>query len=128
MNSSGEGISGEVVPDMPHDMLPQPTCPLQAAMPAPFASWALPALLACMVAATLQLPAAHGRTLTQAAPVAPSELAQVESWTWRITAEVAAPDCFERPVLLVNGEAQPKLEVTQGNILEVRLLLGMNIM
>lgn len=32
---------------------------------------------------------------------------------------VAAPDCFERPVVVVNGQVQPRLEVTQGNILEV---------
>ncbi len=40
---------------------------------------------------------------------------------WRVTVGVAAPDCFERPVLLVNGQLHPTLEVTQGSILEVRI-------
>ncbi len=39
--------------------------------------------------------------------------------TFRATYETAAPDCFERPVILVNGQLSPKLEVTQGDILEV---------
>lgn len=43
----------------------------------------------------------------------------VKKVTWRATYQVAAPDCWERPVILVNGELSPKLEVTQGDILEV---------
>ena len=39
---------------------------------------------------------------------------------WRVTAQVLAPDCFERPVFVVNGELSPLLEVTQGDLLEVR--------
>lgn len=45
--------------------------------------------------------------------------AAVERYEWRVTVSVAAPDCFERPVVMVNGQVQPRLEVTQGNILEV---------
>ncbi|KAL4433040.1 hypothetical protein ABPG77_006467 [Micractinium sp. CCAP 211/92] len=42
--------------------------------------------------------------------------------TFRATYETAAPDCFERPVILVNGQLSPKLEVTQGDILELTLI------
>jgi hypothetical protein len=38
---------------------------------------------------------------------------------WRITLANVAPDCFERPALLVNGKLSPTIEVTQGDILEV---------
>jgi len=47
--------------------------------------------------------------------VAPS----VKRVTWKVTYDVAAPDCWERPVILVNGELSPTLEVEQGQILEV---------
>lgn len=38
-----------------------------------------------------------------------------------VTLSVAAPDCWERTVLLVNGELSPTLEVVQGEELQVRL-------
>lgn len=33
---------------------------------------------------------------------------------------VAAPDCWERTVLLVNGQLSPTLELVQGEELQVR--------
>lgn len=39
--------------------------------------------------------------------------------TWHVTVGSQAPDCFQRDVLLVNGEFQPLLEVVQGEILKV---------
>lgn len=70
--------------------------------------------------------AAHGRALAQESyPSGPSAtpapgLSPVERHVWRVTLGVGAPDCFERPVLLVNGAFQLPLEVTQGSTLEVR--------
>lgn len=43
----------------------------------------------------------------------------VDKYEWHITAGTKAPDCWERQVLLVNGEFQPSLTVTQGDILEI---------
>lgn len=37
-----------------------------------------------------------------------------------VTVGVAAPDCWERTVLLVNGQLSPTLELVQGEELQVR--------
>jgi len=57
-----------------------------------------------------------------AAPVpAPApEKAFVDKYTWRVTVGNRAPDCFERPVLIINDEFGPELDVHQGDLLEVR--------
>jgi hypothetical protein len=48
------------------------------------------------------------------------ETAPVDKYTWRVTVGNRAPDCFERPVLLINDEFGPILDVHQGDLLEVR--------
>lgn len=45
---------------------------------------------------------------------------RVRKYNWRVTLDVAAPDCFERPVILVNGQLSPTIEVEQGDILQAR--------
>ena len=40
-------------------------------------------------------------------------------YEWHLTVGQAAPDCFLRDVILVNGEFQPTLNVTQGDLLQV---------
>lgn len=42
------------------------------------------------------------------------------TWCRHVTLGVAAPDCWERQVLLVNGQLGPTLEVVQGEELQVR--------
>jgi FtsP/CotA-like multicopper oxidase with cupredoxin domain len=75
-------------------------------------------LLAAVLAAAAALPAAAAphpsqRKLSQArAP-------RVKKVEWRVPLGVVAPDCFERPAILVNGQLGPTLEVTQGDFLEV---------
>jgi hypothetical protein len=67
-----------------------------------------------------------GRPPAAAAAATPSrrKLSQaraprVKKVDWRVTLGVVAPDCFERPALLVSGQLGPTLEVTQGDFLEV---------
>lgn len=42
-------------------------------------------------------------------------------YDWHVTLGVAAPDCWERQVLLVNGQLGPTLEVVQGEELQLTL-------
>jgi hypothetical protein len=46
------------------------------------------------------------------------------SYKWHITVDKRAQDCYTRPVLLVNGEFQPTLELVAGEELEVHEDLG----
>ena len=41
-------------------------------------------------------------------------------YTWRVTLDVVAPDCYLRPAILVNGQLGPTLELEQGEAVEVR--------
>ena len=50
---------------------------------------------------------------------APSAAADVSEYTWHVTVGNHAPDCFQRDVILVNGNFQPTLEVNQGDFLKV---------
>lgn len=50
---------------------------------------------------------------------APSAAADVSEYTWHVTVGSRAPDCFQRDVILVNGDFQPTLEVNQGDFLKV---------
>ena len=50
---------------------------------------------------------------------APSAVADISEYTWHVTVGSRAPDCFQRDVILVNGDFQPTLEVNQGGILKV---------
>lgn len=70
----------------------------------------------------------RGRLLAQVAEPPMSEIyssevaaaaATVRKIRWRVHLATGAPDCFERPILLVNGELSPVLEVVQGDILEL---------
>ena len=45
----------------------------------------------------------------------------VKSYDLHITVASKAPDCFQRDVILINGEFAPTLEVTQNQLLEVSL-------
>jgi hypothetical protein len=78
----------------------------------------------------------RGRLLAQVAEPPMSEIsssevaaaaATVRKIRWRVHLATGAPDCFERPILLVNGELSPVLEVVQGEILEVGWLLAQGI-
>lgn len=51
--------------------------------------------------------------------MAPSGAADVSDYTWHVTVGSRAPDCFQRDVILVNGDFQPTLEVKQGDFLKV---------
>ena len=42
------------------------------------------------------------------------------SYDWHVRIQRAAPDCFSKEVIVVNGEFQPSITVRQGNILQVR--------
>lgn len=42
------------------------------------------------------------------------------SYKWHITVDKRAQDCYTRPVLVVNGEFQPTLELIAGEELEVQ--------
>ena len=42
------------------------------------------------------------------------------SYDWHVRIKRAAPDCFSKEVIVVNGEFQPSITVRQGNILQVR--------
>jgi hypothetical protein len=59
-------------------------------------------------------------TLAQKVAAPAPGLAPINKYTWRVSVGNRAPDCFERPVLLVNDEFGPTLEVHQGDLLEVR--------
>ena len=48
--------------------------------------------------------------------------AAVRKYDWHVALATGAPDCFERDVILVNGQLSPTLEITQGDTLEVRSL------
>ena len=50
------------------------------------------------------------------------EISPVQRYVWRVTVSNRAPDCFDRPVLLVNDEFGPTLEVNQGDLLEIELI------
>ena len=81
-----------------------------------------PLLLPLVVLLCLStLHASHARTLSQTSPGGSPAvpLGPVAQYTWRVTLGSRAPDCFERPVLLVNDQFQLPLEVTQGDLLEV---------
>lgn len=41
------------------------------------------------------------------------------SYKWHVTVGQRAQDCYSRPVLLINGQFQPTLELTAGEELEV---------
>jgi L-ascorbate oxidase len=60
-------------------------------------------------------------TAQKAGSPAPSTT-PVDKYTWRVTVGNRAPDCFERPVLLVNEEFGPTLEVHQGDLIEIDLI------
>ena len=49
--------------------------------------------------------------------------ATVVKYDWHVRIKRAAPDCFSKEVIVVNGEFQPSITVRQGNILQVRTLL-----
>ena len=59
------------------------------------------------------------RTALQETSVPSPALGSVIEHTWHVTVGSQAPDCFQRDVLLVNGEFQPTLEIFQGDILKV---------
>jgi len=43
----------------------------------------------------------------------------ITQYHWHVTVKSAAPDCFAKDVVLVNGEFQPTIRVHQGDILQV---------
>ena len=47
--------------------------------------------------------------------------AAVVHYDMRITVSQTAPDCFLKPAILVNGQTDYPIEVTQGDTLEVRI-------
>ena len=46
--------------------------------------------------------------------------AAVTAYELHATLQLAAPDCFAKDVIVVNGEFQPTIRVRQGDILQVR--------
>lgn len=54
------------------------------------------------------------------APVPAPSVAPVKKFEFRVTAGPLSPDCFERPVLLVNNQLSPTIDINQGDILQVR--------
>ena len=83
-------------------------------------------LCAVLVPAALLLFASPSaaRLLQQQEQQPDSTASGVASYEWHVQLGVAAPDCFERVVIMVangTGPAQfmPTLEVTQGDMLEV---------
>ncbi len=42
------------------------------------------------------------------------------NYDWHVRIKRAAPDCFSKEVIVVNGEFQPSITVRQGNILQVQ--------
>ena len=68
--------------------------------------------LLVLAAAAPQLATAR-RELRQEAPAAE------KYYEFRITTARQAPDCFEKNVILVNGQFQPSIEVKQGEVLVV---------
>lgn len=43
----------------------------------------------------------------------------ISNYDWHVTVKLAAPDCFAKDVVLVNGEFQPAIRVRQGDVLQV---------
>ena len=76
-------------------------------------------LLAALLAAAAALPAAAAAATPSRRKLSQARAPRVKKVDWRVTLGVVAPDCFERPALLVNGQLGPTLEVTQGDFLEV---------
>jgi hypothetical protein len=73
-------------------------------------------LLACSSAVILLQ---HGWT-AKAEDLIPMESANgIIKYTLDVQPGQLAPDCFSRPVILVNGHFQPTIRVTQGDLLEV---------
>ena len=61
----------------------------------------------------------HARRANLQEATAPSTAAEVSEYAWHVTVGSRAPDCFQRDVILVNGDFQPALEVNQGDYLKV---------
>ena len=57
----------------------------------------------------------HGPGLTLSCVAEPT----VVSYDWHVRLKRAAPDCFSKEIITVNGEFQPTITVRQGNILQV---------
>ncbi|KAK9828854.1 hypothetical protein WJX72_002416 [[Myrmecia] bisecta] len=85
----------------------------------------LAAAVAVLAICALAAPAAAvptSRGLLQAASAPSAAVGGIKEYTWRVTVANRAPDCFQRDVLLVDGEFQPALEVTQGDFLKVTVI------
>ena len=63
---------------------------------------------------------AEQRLLTATYPCAG---AKVTAYDLHATLKLAAPDCFSKDVIVINGEFQPTIRVRQGDILQVKLVL-----
>jgi hypothetical protein len=49
----------------------------------------------------------------------PTRAQAVTSYVWRLSLSTGSPSCYERAIILVNGEFRPSLEVVQGELVEV---------
>jgi L-ascorbate oxidase len=89
------------------------------------ASLALAISVACV--AHLTTPVDAGRAMLQSTPSASgggsplTPTIPVKRYDWRISFRKAAPDCFEKNILVVNGRFQPTIRVQRGHILEVNV-------
>ena len=45
-------------------------------------------------------------------------------YDWHVTLKHAAPDCFAKEIILVNGVFQPTITIRQGDVLQVRDWVG----
>lgn len=59
------------------------------------------------------------RSSLQETAVPSTPVGSVKEYTWHVTVDSQAPDCFQRDVILINGDFQPTVEVVQGDFLKV---------
>lgn len=65
------------------------------------------------------MPAVAPRSLLQQSSAPGSSASNPRRYTLDVTVGDRAPDCVSRKVILVNGEFQPSLTLTQGDWVEV---------
>ena len=58
-----------------------------------------------------------------AASLLGSAEAAVASYDWHAVLRNAAPDCFNKEIVTMNGEFQPEIRLRQGDTLEVGMTL-----
>lgn len=82
-------------------------------------------LLIFLAICWITAPWANAVSKPASAPSPATPAAPVRQQTWTVTVGDGGPDCFPRPVILVNDTFMPTLEVTEGDLLELTLINNM---